>query len=76
MTSVSKNAYIYKLVDIVSQYNHTYNRNIKMKFAGVTSSKYIDFDMENNVNVPKFKVGDHIRTSKLENISAKVSVPN
>ena len=76
MTSISKNAYINKLVDIVSQYNHTYNRNIKMKFAGVTSSKYIDFRMENNVKVPKFKVGDHVRTSKLENILAKVYVPN
>ena len=31
MTSVSKNAYIDKLDDIVSEYNNTYHRKFKMK---------------------------------------------
>ena len=31
MTSVSKNVYIDKLDDIVSEYNNTYHRTIKMK---------------------------------------------
>ena len=31
MTSVSKNVYIDKLDDIVSEYNNTYHRTIKMR---------------------------------------------
>ena len=31
MTSVSKNVYIYKLDDIVVEYNNKYHRTIKMK---------------------------------------------
>ena len=31
MTLVSKNVYIVKLDDIVSEYNNTYHRTIKMK---------------------------------------------
>ena len=31
MTSVSKNVYIYKLADIVNEYNNRYHRIIKMR---------------------------------------------
>ena len=48
MTSVSKNVYIDKLVDIVGKYNNT----------------YIDFRKEVNDKDTKFKVGDGVRISK------------
>ena len=38
MISISKNVYIDKLDDIVSEYNNTYHRTIKMKPVDV---KYI-----------------------------------
>ena len=43
MTSVSKNAYIDKLDDIVGQYNNTYHRTIKMKPVDVKDDTYIGF---------------------------------
>ena len=48
MTSILKNVYIDKLDDIVSEYNNTYHRAIKMKpvdakdNACVDSSKEVD----------------------------------
>ena len=47
MTSISKNAYIDQLDDIVNEYNNTY-RAIKMKPANVKSSTYMDFKVKNN----------------------------
>ena len=35
MTSISKNAYINKLNDIVNEYNNTYQRTTKMKATDV-----------------------------------------
>ena len=46
MTSVSKNVYIDKVNDIVSEYNNTYHRTIKMKSADIKDSTYIDFKKE------------------------------
>ena len=43
ITSVSKNAYTDKLVDIVNEYNNTYHRTIKMKPIDVKDDTYIDF---------------------------------
>ena len=43
MTLVSKNVYIYKLDDIVDEYNNTYHRIIKMKPVDVKANTYIDF---------------------------------
>ena len=37
MTSISKNAYIDKLDDIVNKYNNTYHNTIKMKPIDVKS---------------------------------------
>ena len=71
MTSVSKNAYIDKLDDIVDEYNNTYHRTIKMKPIDVKDNTYINFEKEVNNKDPKFKVGDHVRISKYKNIFAK-----
>ena len=42
MTSLSKNVHIGKLDNIVSIYNNTYYRTIKMKPVDVKSRTYID----------------------------------
>ena len=76
MTSVSKNVYIDKLDDIVSKYNNTYHRTIKMKPVDVKDNTYIDFKKDVNDEDPKFKVGDHVRISKYKNIFAKGYAPN
>ena len=76
MTSTSKNVYIDKLDYVVNKYNNTCHRTIQMKPADVNSSTYIEFNKENNKEGPKFKVGDHVRTSKYKNIFAKGYVPN
>ena len=64
MTSVSKNVYIDKLDDIVSEYDNTYRRTIKMKAVDVKDNTYIDFIKKFNDKDPKFKIGDHVRISK------------
>ena len=42
----------------------------------VNSSKSVNSDVENDDKDPKFKVGDHVRTSKLKNNFAKDYTPN
>ena len=76
MTSVLKNVYIDKIDDIVSEYNNTYHRNIKMKPVDVKDNTYIDFEREVNNKDPKFKVGDGVRISKYKNIFTKGYMPN
>ena len=76
MTSISKNVYIDKLVDIVNEYDNTYDRTIKMKPVDVKDNTYIDSNKEVNDKDPKFKVGDHVRISKYKNIFAKGYMPN
>ena len=76
MSSTSKNVYIYKLYDIVKEYNNTYHRSIKMKPIDVKDRTYIDFEKEVNDKDPKFKVGDYVRISKYKNIFAKGYMPN
>ena len=56
--------YIDKLGNII-KYSDTY-KTIKSKPVDVKPSIYIDFDKRNNEEDPKFKVGDNIRTSKLQ----------
>ena len=46
MTSVSKNVYIDKLVDIANEYNNTYHKTIKMKPVLLKSGTDIDFCMK------------------------------
>ena len=76
MTSVLKNVYIDKIDDIVSEYNNTYHRNIKMKPVDIKDNTYIDFEREVNNKDPKFKVGDGVRISKYKNIFTKGYMPN
>ena len=71
MTSASKNICIDKLDDIVGEYNNTCHRTIKMKSVDVKDDTYIDFKKEVNDKDPNFKVDDHVRISKYENIVAK-----
>ena len=61
MTSISRNVYIDKLDDIVSKYNHTSHRTIKIKPIDFKDNTYINIDKEVNDKEPKLKVGDHIR---------------
>ena len=74
MAAVSKNVNIDKLDDIVKKYNNTYHTTSKMKPVDVKDNTHIDFKKE--VKDPKFKVGDHVRISKYENIFAKKYTPN
>ena len=76
MTSISKNAYIDKLDDIINEYNNIYHRRIKMNPFDVKDNTYINIGKEVNDKDPKFKVGDHLRISKNENIFAKGYTPN
>ena len=70
MTSISKNVYIDKLDDIVNKFNNTY-KTIKMKPVDINPSMYIDFNKGNNMEGPKFKVGDNVKISKYKNLFAK-----
>ena len=70
MTPVSKNVYIDKLDDIVSEYNK-YHRTIKIKPVYVKGNTYIDFNKEVNDKDPKFKVSDHVRISKYKTFLLK-----
>ena len=76
MTSISKNVYINKLVDIVNEYNNKYHRTIQMKPVDAKDNTYIDSVKAVNNKDPKFKVGDHVRISKYKNIFAKGYTPN
>ena len=48
MTSISKNAYIYKSDERKNQYIKTHHSTIKMKLVEVNPSTYIYFDKNNN----------------------------
>ena len=75
MASVSKNVYIGKLDDIVSEYNNKY-RTIKMKPLDVKDNAFIDFSKEVNDKNSKFKVDDLVRISKYKSIFVKGYTPN
>ena len=47
-----------------------------MKPIDVTDDSYAEYNEYFNKKDPKFKVGDHVRISKYENIFAKGYVPN
>ena len=71
MNLISKNVYIDKLGDIVSERDNIYHRTIKQKPADVNSSTSVDFGKENIEKDPKFKVAIHARISKYEAIFVK-----
>ena len=76
MTAISKNVYFDVLDDIVNKYNNTVHRTIKIKPIDVTGDSYAEFNKDFNKKDPKFKVGDHARTSKYKNIFNKRYTPN
>ena len=72
MTAVSKkNVYFDVLNDIINKYHNTIQRTIKIETINVTSDSHAEYNENSNVTKPKFKVGDHVRTSKYKNIFAK-----
>ena len=73
---ISKIVYIDKLDGIVNEYNNTYHRTIKIKPIDVKDNTYINIHKEVNNKDPKFRVGDHVRISKYQNIFAKGYTPN
>ena len=76
MTSILKNVYVYKLDDIVNEYNNTYHRTVKIKPIDVKDNIYIDFGKENIDKDRKFQVGNHVRISKYKKNFAKGYTPN
>ena len=54
MSSISKNAYIYNLDDIVNEYSNTYHTTIKVKPVDVKNNTYIDSSKKVNDKDPKF----------------------
>ena len=76
MTAVSKNVYFDVLDDIVDEYNNTYHKTIKMKPVDVKNDSFAEYkgiasNEESNGKDLKFKVCDHVRISKFENVFAK-----
>ena len=76
MIAISKNVYFDVLDDTANKYNNTIHKTIKMKPIDVMGDSYAKYNENSNKKDPKFKVGDHVRTSKYENIFAKGYTPN
>ena len=76
MTTISKDVYFDVLNDIVNKYNSTIHKTIKMKPIDFTNDSYAEHSEDFNNKGPKFKVNDHVRISKYNNIFAKGYVPN
>ena len=73
MTAISKKNYFFfdVLDDIVNKYNNTVHGTLKMKPIDVTDDSYAEYNKDFNKKDPTFKVGDHFRISKYQNIFAK-----
>ena len=67
MTSISRNVYIDKLDDIVTERNNKYYSTIKLNRIDVKSRTYIDSGIEKIEKDLKFKVSDHVIISKYKN---------
>ena len=76
MTVISENVYFDVLDNIVNKYSDTVPRTIKMKPIDTTSDFYAEHDEDSNKKDHKFKVGEHVRTSKYRKIFAKGYTPN
>ena len=72
----SENVYFNILNDIVDEYNNTYHETLKVKPIDVKSDSFAEYNEESNEKDPKFKVGDHVRISKYQNIFAKGYTPD
>ena len=76
MISISKNAYIDKLDDIVDEYNNTCHRTIKMRPVDVNSYNYVECNVNSNDKDPKFEFVDNVKITKYKNIFVKVYTAN
>ena len=76
MAAVGKNVYFDVLDYIVKKYNNAHHRTIKMKPMDVGNDSFAEYYEESNEKNPKFKVGDHVRISKLKNVFDKGYTPN
>ena len=76
MTAISKYVYFDALDDIVSKYNSTVHKTIKIEPVNVKDHTYVGSTKEVNNKDPKFKIGDHVRISKYKNTFAKEYTPN
>ena len=47
-----------------------------MKPFDVKCNSYAEYNVDSNAKDLKFKIGDHVRTSKYKNIFAKAYAPN
>ena len=70
MTAIS-GVYFDDLDDIVTKYNNTIYRTIKMKPTDVTSGSYAEYKGDSNEKDPTFQVGDYVRISKYEDVFTK-----
>ena len=69
--------YIDELDDeIVNECNNTYHRSVNMKHVDVKPGLHFDFNKENYIVGPQFKVGDNVRISKYKDMFARDYVPN
>ena len=76
MTAISKNVYFDVSNDIVTEYNNTYHRTIKVKPIDVKPDSFTQYNEESNEKDPKFKAGNHVRILKYEKIFTKEYSPN
>ena len=75
MTSLSKNVYIDKLVDIVNKYCNTYHGKIKMKLVDVKLNTYIDFILKIMKKIPDLQlVTMKVQNCFYENITFKIGL--
>ena len=75
MTSLSKNVYIDKLVDIVNKYYNTYHSKIKMKLVDVKLNTYIDFILKIMKKIPDLQlVTMKVQNYFYENITFKIGL--
>ena len=76
MTANSENVYFNVSNDIIDKYNNRYKKTIKMKPIDVKRGSFVEYNEEYDKKDPKFKVGDHVRILKYNNIFAKGCAPN
>ena len=57
-----------KLDEIVDKRNNKYHKTIRKKPTYAKSGTYIDYGVENKDEYSQFKVGNHVRISKYQDV--------
>ena len=65
-----------KVDDFVDEYDDTYHAKFRMKPISVKSDSYAEYNEEFNKKDPRFKIDDHGRILKYQNIIIKGYSPN